>query len=233
MNPGILETFPDMEAAGRRAASLTARAARLAARERGRFALALSGGTTPGRYFDFLVEQELPWDVGHVFWADERLGPLDSPDSNYRLAKERLLSRVAIPEANIHLMAGDPGAGVEAAGNYEKELREFFGDSPPAFDAVHLGIGADGHTASLFPGQPALEEASRWVVPVQYAGAIPPVPRISLTLPVLNAARLVVFLVSGAGKLKLAREVTEGGGEAYPASRVRPALPPVWLAGDV
>jgi len=232
MNGANLEEFPGLEEASSRAAGLTASAARSAVAERGRFSLALSGGATPGRYFELLAQEELPWDQVHVFWADERLVSPDSPDSNFRLAQERLLARAPIPEGNVHPMAGGDFPPLEAAAAYEAELRAFFGhEAFPAFDVIHLGLGGDGHTASLFPGQPALSERQRWVVPVNYAGASPPVTRLTLTLPVLNAARLAFFLVSGPDKARLAREILTGGDEGRPAGLVRPAGKLFWLAG--
>lgn len=272
-NPS-LERFPDLEAASRRAASLTASAAREAAATRGRFTLALSGGSTPGRFFELLAGEDLPWDRVHVFWADERLVGPDSPDSNYRLARERLLSKIPIPKANLHPMAGgtglggharpggegssgampgalapsgelggpgvfrgegaSPSEGAQAAARaYEDMLRGFFGGQGfPVFDVIHLGLGGDGHTASLFPGQPSLGERARWVLPVEYAKASPPVERLTLTLPVINAGRLVFFLVSGAAKAGLAGEISGGAGQRYPASLVRPAGRLVWLAAE-
>ena len=224
-----LERFADLEAASLRAAALTARALTQAAAARGRACLALSGGSTPGRFFELLAGHDAPWDAVHVFWADERLVPPDSPESNYRLARERLLSRVSIPPANIHPMAGggDPSGRAKA---YETLLREAFaGENPPVFDVIHLGLGGDGHTASLFPGHPALLEKTRWAAPVEYVSASPPVPRLTLTLPVINAARLVFFLISGADKVRLAQKILAGEGEEYPAALVRPT---VWLAAD-
>jgi 6-phosphogluconolactonase len=242
-----LETFPDLESASRRAADLTATAALEAVAARGRFSLALSGGSSPVRYFELLAAMDLPWDQVHVFWADERLLAPDSPDSNYRLARERLLSRAPIPEENVHPMrgAGWPGepdlanlTEEGAAQAYEAQLRQFFGlgeaggpEDFPAFDLIHLGLGGDGHTASLFPGQPALAERVRWVVSVRYAGASPPVPRLTLTLPVLNAARFVLFLASGKSKAELARAAFSGQGD-YPAGLVRPIGRLVWLVGE-
>lgn len=257
MNGTRFELFTTLEEAGRAGAALTARAARDAVRERGLFTLALSGGSTPGRYFELLAGEDIPWGATHVFWADERLVAPDSPASNYRLAWEKLLSRAPIPEANVHPMAGgaslparDPaesrsedradfsGRGWllppdKAAEACEASLRHFFGDPVfPVFDVIHLGLGGDGHTASLFPGQPSLDEATRWVLPVSYAGATPPVPRLTLTLPVINAARWVFFLVSGPDKIRLTREILGGGGGKYPAGRVRPEGGAIWLAGE-
>ncbi|MFP5220928.1 MAG: 6-phosphogluconolactonase [Acidobacteriota bacterium] len=235
MNAADLELFADLESACARAASLTARAAREAAAARGRFTLALSGGSTPARYFEQLAGIDLPWQAVHVFWADERLVAKDDPASNFRLAREHLLERAPIPADNIHPMV-DAALALEAledqAQACESMLRGFFGAGGfPAFDVIHLGVGDDGHTASLFPGQPALAERERWVLPVVYEKSKPPVPRLTLTLPVLNAARLAFFLVSGQGKTELAREIVEGRGEGYPASQVRPAGELFWLAG--
>lgn len=235
MNAAELELFADLESACARAASLTACAARDAVAARGRFTLALSGGSTPARYFEQLAGQDLPWQAVHVFWADERLVAQDDPASNYALARAHLFTRAPIPAENIHPMP-DPALPLEAleaqAQACESMLRSFFGAGGfPAFDAVHLGVGDDGHTASLFPGQPALAERERWVLPVVYGNSKPPVPRLTLTLPVLNAARLVFFLVSGQGKTALARDILEGRGEAYPASQVRPDGGLFWLAG--
>lgn len=235
MNAAKLELFPDLETACARAAALTACAARDAVASRGRFSLALSGGSTPARYFEQLAGLDLPWQAVHVFWADERLVARDDPASNYALARAHLFTRAAIPDENIHPMTDSalPLDALEAqARACESMLRGFFGaDGLPSFDAVHLGVGDDGHTASLFPGQPALDERERWVLPVVYAQSKPPVPRLTLTLPVLNAARLVFFLASGQGKVKLAREIREEKGNAYPASHVRPRGDLFWLAG--
>lgn len=235
MNAAKLELFADLETACARAASLTTRAARDAVAARGRFTLALSGGSTPARYFEQLAAQDLPWQAVHVFWADERLVAQDDPASNYALARAHLLERAPIPEPNIHPMT-DPELPLDAleiqARTCETMMRGFFGVSGfPAFDAIHLGVGDDGHTASLFPGQPALDERERWVLPVVYDKSKPPVPRLTLTLPVLNAARLVFFLVSGQSKVKLARDILEGRGGGYPASLVRSDGGSVWLAG--
>lgn len=274
MREAVLERCPDLEAASRRAAEVTIRAAREALAKRSRFALALSGGSTPARYFELLADADLPWQDVHVFFVDERIVPPDSTDSNFRLANERLLGRVPIPAANVHPMRNaawpgwpgasgaaegmshppgtdsgkqgqtggaaarlaavmDDGAAEAAARAYEAELEAFFGARGlPEFDAAHLGIGGDGHTASLFPGQPALTETKRLVLPVAYAGATPPVPRLTLTLQVINAARLVFFLASGADKAALAGEILSGHGGAYPASRVRPAGELVWIVAE-
>ena len=221
----------DIEGASLRAAGLAAKALRESVALRSRASLALSGGSTPGRFFELLAGQDLPWDAVHIFWADERLVARDSPESNYRLAQKYLLSRAPIPQGNIHPMAGK-GTPEEQASAYEVLLREVFPDeNPPAFDVIHLGLGGDGHTASLFPGQPALSERERWVVPVEYARALPPLPRLTLTLPVLNAARLVIVLAAGLDKARLVERILTGQGRECPASLVRPAGRLVWIVG--
>jgi 6-phosphogluconolactonase len=191
----------------------------------GRFAVALAGGSTPRTLYALLADpdapyrDELPWARTHVFFGDERAVPPEHAESNYRMAHETLLSRVAVPAENVHRIRGegDPEASARA---YEEDLRSFFG-SAPRFDLLLLGMGADGHTASLFPGSAPLREVSRLV-----AATVAPAPgerRITLTLPALEAAARIVFLVSGASKgPALARVLScESGAEALPAARVR------------
>ncbi|HEY7406188.1 MAG TPA: 6-phosphogluconolactonase, partial [Candidatus Angelobacter sp.] len=165
----------------------------------------------------------LPWSKVHIFFGDERSVPPDHPDSNYRMANESLLSQVAIPGENVHRILAelDPEP---AAQEYENQLREFFhvaGDAWPRFDLIMLGLGEDGHTASLFPGSSALEESSRLVAPtwVEEKKTF----RITLTYPVLNHAAEVEFLVSGAGKAQILRDVLRPSTDStYPAQRVQP-----------
>ncbi|MDQ4127210.1 MAG: 6-phosphogluconolactonase [Actinomycetota bacterium] len=191
--------------------------------ERGRFVVALAGGSTPKATYEALAHDyadELDWSKVHVFFGDERTVPPDHEDSNYRMAHEALLSRV--PVRSVHRMRGElPPA--EAAAAYEEELREFFGpDGVPSLDLVLLGLGEDGHTASLFPETSALDATDRWVVanPVLKLETT----RLTLTLPVINAARNVTFLVADEGKAGALKEVLEGDADprAYPAKLVRP-----------
>ena len=175
-------------------------------RERPR-TLALAGGRTPRALYVRLAAQEYAWDAVDVFFGDERCLSPDHPDSNFRMANEALLSRVP---ARVHRMRGE---SCDAAG-YEEELRATFGAGLPAFDLVFLGMGADGHTASLFPGDPALQETRRMVVRVER----PDHPRLTLTLPVLSAAKLAVFLVAGEDKREALRQLLAGGD--LPAARV-------------
>lgn len=217
------------------AAQAVARTAEAAVTRTGRFTLALSGGRTPGRLYARLASPpfraRIDWARVQVFWGDERCVPADHPDSNYRLAWERLLSRVPIPPGQIHRMQGEEPDPERAAEDYEGELRRVFrleaGDRP-RFDLILLGLGADGHTASLFPGSPALNETTRLVV---VGGAGPDgVHRLTLTLPVFNAAARVIFLVSGKEKGDALSAVLSGGtSPGRPASLIRPAGELLWL----
>ncbi|MBU2550478.1 MAG: 6-phosphogluconolactonase, partial [Proteobacteria bacterium] len=180
-----LRMFDDLEHLSRAAAEVVVREAGRAVEARGRFLLVLSGGGTPARLYGILGESPLreavPWDRVHVFWGDERCVPADHPDSNYALAQKTLLDRVPCPEAHVHRMAGELGARA-AADRYEMELRDFFAPGGPEFDLVLLGMGPDGHTASLFPGQEVLDEKVRLTAPVQPPPSIrPAVPRLTLT----------------------------------------------------
>ncbi len=193
--------------------------AEAAINERGRFAVALAGGSTPKAAYEALARDyadKLDWSRVHVFFGDERTVPPHHEDSNYRMAHETLLSR--IPVGSVHRMRSELPPG-EAAAAYEQELRDFFGtsDRPPSFDLILLGLGEDGHTASLFPETAALDVTDRWVVanPVIKLETT----RLTLTVPVINAARAVTFLVAGQGKAGALEEVLEGEADprAYPA----------------
>jgi 6-phosphogluconolactonase len=189
----------------------------------GRFAVVLAGGSTPKATYEALARDysgELDWSRVHVFFGDERTVPPDHEDSNYRMAHEVLLSRV--PVGGVHRMRGElPPA--EAAEAYEEGLRKFFGpDGVPAFDLILLGLGEDGHTASLFPETSALDVTDRWVVanPVLKRETT----RLTLTVPAINAARAVNFQVAGEDKAEALKEILEGDADprAYPAKFIRP-----------
>ena len=197
--------------------------------ERGRFAVALAGGSTPKATYEVLARdhaKDVDWPNVHVFFGDERTVPPDHEDSNYRMAREALLDHV--PVGSVHRMRGELPPD-EAAASYEEELKEFFGEVPPVLDLVMLGIGGDGHTASLFPETPALETTDRLVV----ANPVPKLEttRLTLTAPVLSAAREVRFLVAGGGKAEALAEILEGDAEPreYPAKLVRPPGGPIWM----
>lgn len=198
--------------------------------ERRRFRLALAGGSTPKAVYAALARepfrQQLPWSRTEVFWGDERCVPPDHPDSNYHMARETLLAHVSVPNGQIHRVRTELSEPDEVAADYEGQLYTAFGVVAghwPQFDLVLLGMGRDGHTASLFPHSPTLREQSRLAVAVYAAGSSTP-QRITLTLPVLNAARRVMFLVRGADKAEPLRDVLQGAWrpEHRPAQAVQP-----------
>ena len=221
-----LHVFSTADALAEAAAEYVVHLAHAAVTERGRFSLALSGGSTPRALHAHLAAEPLRSDVDwgrvHVFWGDERCVPPDHPDSNYRMARETLLNHVPIPPAQVHRMPGElPPA--EAAVAYEAELREFFASAAwPAFDLVLLGLGDDGHTASLFPGTAALAETERWVA----ANWVEKLDtwRLTLTVPAINQAAQVVFLVAGAAKADRLRQVLRGPYQptVLPSQMIRP-----------
>ncbi len=192
----------------------------------GQFTIALSGGSTPRRLYQVLAAppyaSEMDWECWYVFWSDERCVPPDHEDSNYRMAREELLDHVAIPDANVHRMRGEVDP-LEAAQAYEAVVREVFQSPAPSFDLILLGIGDDGHTASLFPGTEALGEQDRLVVD-NWAPDLQ-VHRITFTLPLINAAKVVAFLDTDETKAGVLRQVLEPapGEEMPPAGLVLPS----------
>lgn len=170
--------------------------------------LALAGGSTPQRLYERLATCEFPWEQTEVFFSDERCVPIDHPDSNFRMANEALLSKVPARVHRMHVETCD-------AASYEAELGLVFGSGIPTFDLIILGLGADGHTASLFPGDPALSEGKRHVVHVEGSDH----PRLTLTLPVLSAAKVALFLVAGKAKRKALLRLLDG--DDSPATRVQ------------
>lgn len=224
-----LVVLPDLEALTAAAAERWAKLATEAVAERGRFDVALSGGSTPRPLYERLAaspyRESLPWQQTCVFWSDERRVPPGHPDSNYRMAHEALLAHVALPPGNVFRMDGEGLAG-SAARAYSTALERHFGLGRrewPRFDLMLLGLGSDAHTASIFPGTRAVSEGSSmtlvYTVPKLSA------ERITLTLPVINASRHVVFLVSGGDKAGALATVLEGryAPSTYPAQAVRPA----------
>jgi 6-phosphogluconolactonase len=222
-----LKIFDDPDEVARAAAARVAELARESIGARGAFSLALAGGSTPRRVYELLAGDEfrdsVDWPNVHVFFGDERAVPADHADSNFRMANEALLARVPVPERNVHRIEGLGDAAANAS-DYESEMRGLFGDDAewPRLDLVLLGMGDDGHTASLFPGTAALEERRAWVVAnwVEKLGAW----RVTLTAPALNAARHVLFLVNGAGKAERLREVLKGERDParLPSQMIRP-----------
>jgi 6-phosphogluconolactonase len=214
------------------AARFIADAAHAAIAAGGVFRLALSGGNTPRPVHEALAGKgDLPWEKIQITFGDERCVPPDDAASNYRMARESLLGRITIPAGNVFRIRGeiDPEA---AAREYEGQLSAFaarFGEARYRHDILILGLGEDGHTASLFPGSPALAEVARNVIPA--TGPKPPPQRITMTLPLINASRHVLFLVNDASKQPVIDEILAGS-SPYPAARVRPADGKVtWLLG--
>lgn len=220
---------PDLLA--RRAALEFSAAASDAIGERGRFAVALSGGKTPRGMLEALASRALGWASVDFFWSDERCVGPDDPNSNFGMARAALLSKIAVPEGNVHRMRGElePAAGAAA---YDAEIRSFFGAGVPAFDLVFLGLGPDGHTASLFPGTAALDVADRWCTANEVAENVASPWRLTLTYAAINAARRIVFLVEGSDKAGILATVLgkEKDVRRYPAQGIAPTEGElVWL----
>lgn len=225
-----IEPAKDLEELAQRAARWIAD---LAANSRERFAICLSGGSTPRRLYQLLAaapyREAMPWGRVHWFWGDERFVPWDHPDSNYRMAREALLAHVPAPPQNTHGIGteGEPAAAAQA---YERVLKSYYGAASldparPLFDVMLLGLGPDGHTASLMPGTKVLDERQRWVAEV--VGARPEV-RLTLTYPPLDASRHTAFLVAGSDKREALARVLAGDLE-LPAARLRPSGELIWF----
>ena len=228
----------DAEALARGAADWLCAAAIAAT---GRFSVCLAGGSTPKRLYELLsspgILERFPWPRVHWFWGDERFVPPTDPQSNYAMAQAAMLSRAPVPAENVHAMPTEGLSPAESAAAYERALQAFYGASAldprrPLFDVTLLGLGEDGHTASLFPGTSVLDERRRWVVAVTGAK---PEARISLTFSALDASRDTAFLVAGAAKRAILAKVRRG--EDYPAARVKPLRHLLWFvdraaAGD-
>jgi len=223
-----IEIESDSESLAKAAAVVLLDKGRAAITKRAAFVLAVSGGSTPKRLFELLADQNgpylnvFPWTQTHFFWVDERHVPPDNKDSNYRMTREAMLSQVPIPESNIHRIISENPSAEAAAVQYEADLKQFFSGFPQ-FDLTLLGLGEDGHTGSIFPGSPVLNETKRLVAApwVEKLNTF----RITLTLPVLNNSLSTVFLVSGKGKSEVLHEVLEG--KFDPARLPSQAIQPV------
>lgn len=231
----MIRIYPDGESLSRGAAELFVGLAQKAIEERGRFMVALSGGDTPRRTYELLAQSEfggrIDWAGTHIFWGDERCVPPTDSRSNERMAREALLDHVPVPESRIHPMrcAESPA---ESALVYENLLHRYFDGHSRSFDLVLLGLGKNGHTASLFPHTPVLKERTRWVREVFVAEQ--GLYRLTLTPPAINSAATVVFVVSGGAKAETLKAVAEGTGDPddLPALLIRPEGGGVlrWLA---
>lgn len=203
--------------------------------ERGRFCVALSGGKTPVDFYKRLAFRgnDLPWEKTHIFLADERFVPTSHKDSNYGMIKEHLLDHVSVPGKNVHAISTEGVTLEQSAREYEEDIRGFFRTVEgqfPAFDLIMLGIGEDGHTASLFPGTAFQAETKRLAVPITNDKI--PQQRISLTFPVLTNARRVIFLVTGEGKAPVLKEIVENRDSTLPAALVRQRCKETYLVTD-
>lgn len=216
-----IHTHPTKEDLDEAAAREVAQILSGAQGERGIASIALAGGSSPKAVYHLLAEpplsEQVDWKKVEVFFGDERCVPADAPDSNFLMAHETLLARVCPPTEHVHAVQGELPPETAAA-QYEEEIREVLGESP-RFDLVLLGMGADGHTASLFPSTPDLDGGGRLVIATE--SPKPPTNRITLTLPAINNARHVLFLVSGEEKSDALARVWDGE-EALPASHVQP-----------
>ena len=223
----------DVAAISAQAAAAAVEIINAAVAARGRCSLALSGGDTPRGLYRLLGSQhreQVPWERLHVFWGDDRYVPGDHPDSNYRLVRETLLDHVPCPPHNIHAMPTHLESPADAAATYDRALKQHFGDAGgPAFDLNILGIGEDAHTASVFPGSPAVNEAECWVLDV-HTHATPPT-RLTLTLPALSHSINIHVLVAGAVKARALRHALSADSDPhrYPASGIRRGRGVVWF----
>ncbi|MEO7913428.1 MAG: 6-phosphogluconolactonase [Roseiflexaceae bacterium] len=233
---GELIILPNQAALAEEAARRFVALAQAAIADHGRFTVALSGGSTPRALYQRLAQSPLSeavsWANVHVFWGDERMVPPDDIESSYRMARETLLAHVPIPAANIYPVPTIGGTAEAAASAYEETLTAVFGTDSPRFDLILLGIGPDGHTASLFPGQPEVVRPSAALVVAVHNAPKPPPVRVTFTYTLLNTAANLLFVVSGADKAAALREVLRGAADParLPAQGVRPKQGTlVWL----
>lgn len=232
-----IRKFPDLESLSRAAAEAIFETACEAVSMKGCFSLALAGGNTPRITYRILADEysdKIPWSSTHLFWGDERYVPKNHPDSNYTMAYQTLISKLPIPAQNIHPIPTEMENPGKVAVSYEKLLRGFFQNTKAdsVFDLILLGMGDDGHTASLFPGDPVLEEKEKWVNAVFAPPIYKTCQRITFTLPLINSAENVFFLVSGAKKKGVLKSIIEESDVAikkYPAAMIRPKCKKIWF----
>jgi len=233
--------LPNAESVAEAGAELLMDEAGRAIHSQGRFALALAGGSTPRLLYEKLASREAAgadWTRMHLFWGDERCVPEHHPESNFAMAEEALLSKVEVPPENVHRMRGELPDPKRAAQEYDELLKRFFaGDEAreKTFDLILLGLGEDGHTASLFPSDAALEETKRWALSVEAPPGVAPKNRITLTLPPILAATRCVFLVTGERKrdvLSAIRKDPAAAASLYPAARIAIFRESTWLIDE-
>jgi 6-phosphogluconolactonase len=227
---GRIEILPDPLALARHVAEWMTAAAQAA---KAPFRVSLSGGSTPKTLYGLLASDEFrgrfPWQLVSWYWGDERFVPYDHPESNYRMTREAMLAKAPVPPENIHPVPAD-GTPEDAARRYERTLQEAYGAATldparPLFDVTLLGLGPDGHTASLLPGEPVLEERERWVAAVSHGR---PEIRITMTYPAIESSRRVAFLVAGQEKAAILRTIRVGDSQV-PAARVQPVGDVFWF----
>ena len=226
----IIEVLPDKSAAVARGKEIVLDRLHKALEARDMFTIALSGGSTPKPLYEALGKESLPWSKIHIFWGDERYVPANHQDSNQLMARQAWLDRIDIPPSNIHPMNTDSGNPQQDAQQHDRQLREFFGVEPgefPTFDLILLGMGDDGHTASLFPHTEALSVKDRLVA----VGSKDEQPRITFTVPLINHARCVLFLVAGENKRPALKEIFAQQSDAmnYPSRLIQPQGELLWL----
>jgi 6-phosphogluconolactonase len=252
MRKTMVQQFKNIEQASIAVADQIMNIANSAVSDKGFCTIVLAGGRTPQQTYELLSKppraEQMDWHQSHFFWGDERWLASDHPDSNFFMAHRALFSKVHIPPHNIHQIPAGHQAPENGAEMYEKHLRDFFHSKSltessnnsenitfPSFDLVLLGMGTDGHTASLFPGSNFLAEKEKWVTAVDGSKGSPPIPRITLTLPVLNQAKNILFLISGNKKGAILKKITDQPEEAkklYPAAHVNPAGSLTWVVAE-
>lgn len=237
----FVEVLPNKSALVQRALTLVQETIQTAIQQKGRCTIALAGGNTPKPLYEAMAETDLPWPKLHVFWGDERYVPADHPDSNQRMARLAWLDRIAIPPGNIHPMPTNAASAEEDAALYNSELQKFFGCQTgefPQFDIILLGLGDDGHTASLFPHTEALQVCDRLVTVGNKDGQ----PRLTFTVPLINGASRTIFLVAGDKKQSALSKILAPFPETsqakqelhqtYPASLIQPSGELWWLLDE-
>lgn len=228
-----VEILPDQPSLIQRSLELVLTKIKTAITERGLCTIALSGGSTPKSLYEIMASQDLPWEKLHIFWGDERFVAPDHPDSNYKMTRLAWLDHIPIPKKNIHLIPTVNIDPEESANQYEQEIKDLFqiqGTEIPQMDLILLGMGDDGHTASLFPHTPALQVSDRLITVGNKDGN----PRITFTVPLINQARCIIFIVAGANKRLALAEVFAPVGDsmAYPSRLIQPQGELYWLLDD-
>lgn len=223
-----IDVHPDYETLSHAAAEQVSAGIRTVLADQDEAAVALAGGSTPRRLYELLGEANVPWDRVHLFWGDERFVPHDHPRSNVRMVRETLLAEAEVPSSHVHSMPTD-GAPGNAAARYEETLRHHLGNREHTFDLVLLGLGDDGHTASLFPEALPFPDDNAWVRAVTAPDRHDIARRLTCTLRAFNQARRAYFLVSGESKQDAVRRVLDAEDSTLPATHIRPREHLVWL----